>query len=179
MGMKLIVCLGNPGSEYERHRHNVGFRFGDYLIQEFGFQASGKKFKSQVFEGQIRAEKCVLLKPTTFMNCSGEALVAAASFYKVLPMHMVVVYDDFDIPFGELRFRQNGSAGTHNGMKSIVKLSGSTEIPRLRIGIGPLPEKMSIVDFVLSNFLSEEETKLPDIFSDATHLLLQRAFMQV
>lgn len=177
--MKLIVCLGNPGSEYERHRHNVGFRFGDYLVQDFGFHSSGKKFKSDIFEGFIRGEKCILLKPSTYMNNSGEAIVAASSFYKLSPMHTVVVYDDFDIPFGELRFRQSGSGGTHNGMKSVVQLMGSVEVPRLRIGIGPLPEKMSIVNFVLSNFLSDEETKLPDIFKDATSLLLQRAFMQV
>ncbi len=174
--MKLILCLGNPGSEYERHRHNVGFRFGDFLVRHFSFQSSGQKFKSSVFEGMIHGEKCLVLKPNTFMNCSGEALVSALAFYKLLAMDCVVVYDDFDIPFGELRFRQSGSAGTHNGMKSVVQLMGTLDIARIRIGIGPLPERQSIVNFVLSNFLTEEETRLPEIFSEGVTLVMRQVF---
>ena len=175
--MKLILCLGNPGQEYEKHRHNVGFRFGDFLIDQFNFQSAGKKFKSHLYEGIIHGEKCLLLKPQTYMNLSGEALVAAVSFYKLLVMDCVVVYDDFDIPFSALRFRQSGSAGTHNGMKSVVQLLGSLEIPRLRIGIGPLPEGRSVVDFVLSNFLPEEEKKLHDVFVEGSDMLQRLFFM--
>jgi len=175
-GMKLILCLGNPGAEYEHHRHNIGFRFADCLVSHFSLQPAGQKFKSTVYEGLINGEKCLVLKPKTFMNCSGEALVAAVSFYKLLATDCLVVYDDFDIPFTELRFRQSGSAGTHNGMKSVVQLMGTLDIPRLRVGIGPLPQGASIVNFVLSNFSKEEEAKLPDILPEGVKLMMQRFF---
>ncbi len=166
--MKLIVCLGNPGESYARNRHNIGFRVGEVLCQKYHFEKGAKKHHSAVFEGVIGTQKCVLLFPQTFMNVSGSAVQSAFQFYKLPLSHILVVYDDFDIPFGTLRFKEKGSAGTHNGMKDTVLKLGSTDFPRLRIGIGPKPPHGDTADFVLSNFTKEEESKLPDMCNEAS-----------
>src|SRR3989339_1054490 len=133
--MKLIIGLGNPGVQYKGTRHNVGFAVLDLLADEFGFDefVPKKKLKSYVSEGVVDGEKVVLIKPDTFMNNSGEAVVAAKNFYKT--DDFLVVYDDYDLPVGEIRYREKGSAGTHNGMRSCVELLGTEDFSRLRIGI--------------------------------------------
>ncbi len=174
--MKLIVCLGNPGSEYTYTRHNAGFLFADYLIKKHGFNKEGKKFKSSLYSGLIEGEKVFLIKPQTFMNLSGEAVCVIASFYKILPEDIRVVFDDFELALGTTRFRWKGSGGTHNGMKSIIQLLGHTDIPRLRLGIGPLPENIPVTPFVLGKFQDEELKILSDNFSkaeDGLHLSRQ------
>jgi peptidyl-tRNA hydrolase, PTH1 family len=158
--MNLIVCLGNPGKEYEKNRHNIGFRAGDALIQHFSFLKKGKKFKSIFYEGEVGGSKVFLQKPQTYMNNSGEAVALAANFYKILPANILVIYDDFDTLVGETRLKPRGSAGTHNGMKSIISHLGSVDFPRLRIGIGPKPVEIRAHDFVLSNFAKSEENAL-------------------
>lgn len=146
--MILIVGLGNPGIEYAKTNHNAGFCAIDKFAIENGVELTKKSCKSLIFQGSIYGKSVVLAKPQTYMNLSGEAFVELVNFYK--PEHVLVVYDDIDLPYGTIRFRQRGSAGTHNGMRSIVGLSGTTEIPRLRIGTRPDEPIFNLADFVLS-----------------------------
>ncbi len=158
--MKLIVGLGNPGRQYARTRHNVGFMVVDYLAERLGIKVDQIKFKSLVGEGLINSEKVILVKPQTYMNQSGEAVFEIVRWYKPALADILVVFDDLDLPPGKLRLRIRGSAGGHNGMKSIIYLLQSDEFPRLRIGIGrPEDENTEPVDYVLSK-LGKEEAKV-------------------
>lgn len=157
----LIIGLGNPGKEYVRTRHNAGFIATNLLATEFGTGdwKPSQKFLSSVHEARIVTVPVLLVQPDTYMNRSGEAAKKLVDFYKLDPRTQVIVLlDDIDIPLGELRLRQKGSAGTHNGLKSIVDCFGE-EVPRLRIGIGPKPEKADLASWVLSAF-SDDEQKL-------------------
>ncbi len=165
--MKLIVCLGNPGIEYENTRHNIGFRVGDHLIENWSLTKLGAKFKSILYKGTVNNQTVLLLKPQTFMNLSGEAVQLAAAFHKIPYDDVLVIYDDIDLPFGTIRYRDKGGAGTHNGMRSIISIIKTQEFPRLRIGIGPVPEKWDLSDFVLSNFTSEQEGVIDSIHGDS------------
>lgn len=158
--MKCIVCLGNPGSKYVKNRHNIGFCIGDFLCESFSFSSGVKKFKSTFYQGEISGESVMLIQPQTFMNLSGDAVVALLQFYKLDLDDVLVICDDFDIEFGFIRCRQQGSAGTHNGLKDIVNKCGTTSFARLRIGVGPLPELIPVRDFVLQNFDSDQELHL-------------------
>lgn len=171
--MKLIVGLGNPGKEYENTKHNLGFMFIDYLISKYNLE-NEKKFKnSKIIETKINNEKVILAKPQIYMNLSGKAVVELKSWYKIENSDILIIYDDFDISFGNVRFREKGSAGTHNGMKDIVNKLASTEIPRLRIGTGGLKkEKEEVISFVLSKFSKKELEDTSDIFEEA-YLKLQ------
>lgn len=166
--MKIIVGLGNPGKEYEKTKHNLGFMFLDYLNEKLNL-GKFKKFKSsEILECNINGEKIILAKPQTFMNLSGKAVVELKQFYKVENNDILIVYDDFDILFGNVRFREKGSAGTHNGMKDIIQKNSSSEIPRLRIGTGGLKkEKEEVISFVLSKFSKSELEETNQIFEDA------------
>ena len=161
--MKLIVCLGNPGADYQDNRHNIGFRVGESLIKEYNLTKEGNKFKSILFKGTIKETPLFLLFPQTYMNLSGEAVQLIQHFYQIELKDMLVIYDDVDIPFETIRYREKGSAGTHNGMKSIIQNLQDQEFPRLRIGIGPIPEKWNLSDFVLSNFNKKEKESLNQI----------------
>ena len=167
--MKIIVGLGNPGVQYERTRHNIGFLFLDWLRQKFAFaeMQEKSKFKALVAEMIVAGEKVVLVKPLTFMNLSGETLVALKSFYKCEDSDFVVCFDDVDLPFGEVRLRQSGSAGTHNGMRSIIGLLGTEEIPRLKFGIDSDLRRSDLSSFVLGRFTEEEQAELPKLFENA------------
>lgn len=153
--MHMIVGLGNPGKQYEFTRHNAGFLCLDYLAAKYNIKVNKIKFKSLVGEGNIGGEKVILLKPTTFMNLSGEALVQAAGFYKVDVSDIIVVYDDISLPIGSLRIREKGSAGGHNGMKNIIYLLGKDNFPRIRLGVGTNGER-DLADYVLGKFSKEE-----------------------
>lgn len=173
--MKLICGLGNPGAKYEKTRHNVGFRVVDRLAAKLDFppfESQGNCLLSVKGKGMGRV---FLMKPLTFMNLSGEALSAVLNFYKIPLADLTVVYDDVDLPLGTLRFREKGSAGTHNGMKSIVEKLASLDFPRLRVGIesrGVLaPEAMALDAFVLAPFLPEEKELLEKALNDAVELL--------
>jgi peptidyl-tRNA hydrolase, PTH1 family len=153
--MKLIVGLGNPGKEYENTHHNAGFMALDRLAEHFdlGEFKPSSKFKATVAEGEIEGEKVILAKPQTFMNLSGRAVRDILSYYKIWLPDLVVIYDDVAIPKGELRIRKNGSAGGHNGMKSIIQELGSEEFVRVRLGIEPLkPLKVPLENYVLDRF---------------------------
>jgi len=167
--MKVIVGLGNPGEEYERTRHNVGFMFIDKVAKELGFAefALKKKLNAHLSEAVLNGDKIILVKPETYMNKSGEAVSAVKNFYKITDQDLIVVYDDYDLPIGSIRYRDNGSAGTHNGMKSCIESLGTKEFKRLRIGINSgLPVK-DLSGYVLGRFTPEEMSKLRASFDDA------------
>lgn len=165
--MYLIAGLGNPGREYETTRHNVGFMAIDALAGKLGVDVSTRKFLGYVGSSFIGGEKVVLLKPQTYMNASGESIRAAADFYKVEPEHVLVIYDDISLDIGSIRVRAKGSAGGHNGMKSIISHLGTDAYPRIRIGIGDKPARMDLADYVLSHFTKEETQTLQDAVTDA------------
>ncbi len=150
--MFLIVGLGNPGSEYEKTRHNVGFMAVDELTQVYGFGPFKSKFDGLVSEGRIANEKVYILKPQTYMNLSGNSVVKAANFYKILPQNIIVIHDDMDLPVGKLKAKLGGGAGGHNGLKSI-DAAITPNYNRVRIGVGhPNKGGEAVVNHVLSRF---------------------------
>lgn len=151
----IIAGLGNPGRKYENTRHNLGFITVDKIAEDNGISVKKIKFKSLVGEGVIGSDKVILMKPQTFMNNSGEALREIVNFYKIPPENLIVIYDDFDIPIGSIRVRKFGSAGTHNGMRSVIRLLGFDNFPRIRIGIDSTI-KNDLIDFVTGGFRKEE-----------------------
>lgn len=150
--MKVIVGLGNPGKKYEITKHNIGFWAVDQLSEKWNLPFQKEKWSSFVAEGIVNGEKVFLLKPMTYMNLSGEAVGAAMRFLKILPHNLLVMFDDMDIPLGQLRLRQKGSSGGHNGMKSIISHLGSEQFNRIKIGINRPPAGMKVVDYVLEPF---------------------------
>lgn len=157
--MFIVAGLGNPGRQYEGTRHNVGFHTIHYLEEKLGFRANRLKFQSLCAEHRVDGVRVLFLMPQTYMNRSGIAVREAMQFYKVEPEQLIVVYDDFDIPFGRIRVRPHGSSGSHNGMKSIILQTGTDRFPRVRIGIGE-DTPMDAADFVLSRFAKERETEI-------------------
>ena len=155
--MHVICGLGNPGRKYENTRHNIGFIAIDRLADKLDVKVNRSRFRSTVGETQIDGEKVLLVKPETYMNDSGLAVKEIMDFYKLDPSDLIVIYDDFDIPEGTVRIRPFGSSGTHNGMKSIIRLLGSDRFPRIRIGTGKEDmEKRELIGFVLGGFTGEE-----------------------
>lgn len=164
----LIVGLGNPGEEYVKTRHNIGFRVVDALADRYRLSFSDKRAKARVAEGTIAGQRVALAKPFTYMNASGQAITGLRQWYKIDPAtELLVVYDDLDLPFGTLRLRERGSAGTHNGMRSIVSLLGSQQFPRLRVGIDRTPPGWDTANYVLSRFTREQEEQVPQVISAA------------
>lgn len=154
--MYIIVGLGNPGTKYEKTRHNVGFIAIDLLAAKHGIKVNKIKFKALVGEGFIGSEKVLLVKPQTFMNLSGETLREICKFYKVESEEIFVLYDDIDIDVGRLRIRKKGSSGSHNGMKSIIYSLGFDDFPRFRIGVSKPQNGQDLASFVLSKFRDDE-----------------------
>lgn len=153
----LIVGLGNPGRQYELTRHNAGFLFADLLADKNNANISKIQFKSVTASIDVGGHKCLLMKPQTFMNNSGEAVKQAASFYKIPPERIIVVFDDISLPCGKLRIRRKGSAGGHNGIKSIIYHLNSDNFPRVKLGVGEKPHPdYDLADWVLSNFKKDE-----------------------
>ncbi|MBO5287575.1 MAG: aminoacyl-tRNA hydrolase [Clostridia bacterium] len=154
----LVVALGNPGEKYTYTRHNAGFLAMDYLCQALGCRCDRVKFKALVGEGKIGNQRVLLMKPQTFMNASGEAVSEACAFYKIPPERVIVLSDDISLDIGTLRIRKNGSAGGHNGLKSIIECLGSDKFPRIKLGVGqkPFPE-YDLVDWVLGRIPKESE----------------------
>ena len=163
--MIVIVGLGNPGREYADTRHNAGYMALDILADRFNIDVCRHNFRSVYGEGRIGAEKVVLAKPETFMNNSGFAVRDLVNWYKVEPSHLLVIYDDVDIPVGTLRMRDKGSAGTHNGMKSVVYQLGFDNFPRIRVGIGGAAHGM--IDHVLGSFSEAERDDVKRALEDA------------
>ncbi len=148
--MKLVIGLGNPGAEYEHTRHNVGFRVVDLLARKQGWAWNERKSRAILASGTLETEKVVLVKPITYMNKSGESVGELMRWYKLQPTDLLVVYDDLDLPVGQLRLRNSGSAAGHNGVSNIIQHVHTNQFPRLRVGIGrPSNSRMDTIQYVL------------------------------
>ena len=165
----LIVGLGNPGKTYETTRHNVGFRAVDIIAEQLQIPMKKEKFKAIIGEGRCSDRKVILAKPQTFMNLSGDAVIALFHFYKPNISDMILIYDDVDIPVGAIRIRPFGSSGTHNGMRSVVGVMNNNRFPRIRIGIGKPTEFVDIRDFVLTKFSQDEKDSVSNAIEVAAH----------
>ena len=164
----LIVGLGNPDKKYENTRHNCGWMAIDHLADKLGCKVNKIKFKSFVGECRINNKRALLMKPTTYMNNSGQAVVEAMNFYKLPPENVIVVFDDISLDVGKMRIRQKGSDGGQKGMRSIIYLSGKDTFPRIKIGIGAKPNPdWDLADWVLSRFSKDEGKLLEEMFDNA------------
>ena len=178
--VQLIIGLGNPGPKYAGTRHNIGFELVDRLSQRWHIGLSEqRRFQGVCGEGQVGGQKLYLLKPSTFMNKSGQSARSLLDWYKLLPQQVLVIYDDMDLPVGRLRLRLSGSAGGHNGMKSLIAHFGTPEFPRLRIGIGRSAEGVAqeTISHVLGRFAPQEQRLLSDVLdlaADAVELALKQ-----
>lgn len=174
----LIVGLGNIGREYDGTRHNIGFEAIDHFVskQDFPGWVEKKDLKCYLTSGQLGETKVYVMKPTTFMNLSGQAVRAVVDFYKINPQSVVAVHDELDIPFGQVRTRTGGSPAGHNGIKSVSGTIGE-QYGRVRIGIGPkLHEQQDSADFVLAKFSKEQETQIPYLLQETTAILSEYVY---
>lgn len=170
--MKLIVGLGNPGKEYEQTRHNIGFMLIDRLSARTGIKLNKTGHFSLWGSGKIGSEQVVLVKPQTYMNLSGSAVGSIARWYKLNPQDFLIVFDDLDLPLGKIRIKEQGGAGGHRGLTSIINQFGTPEIPRLRIGIDRPDEDFPVPDYVLSRFTAQEKEDLDRVLSCAVEAVL-------
>lgn len=176
--MKLLVGLGNPGGQYETTRHNAGFLMLDLIADDFGLSWSKSKFEGETAKGQILGEAVILLKPTTFMNLSGRAVVKASRFYKVDPEDIIVFHDDIDMESGKVKTRMGGGHGGHNGIRSIIQESGSSQFYRVKLGVGR-PEQEQAIDvknWVLSAYSDAELLSLQKEMLEAVKVRLKGIF---
>ena len=166
--MYIIAGLGNPTKEYEHTRHNVGFDTIDVIADRFGIGMGEKKHKAIIGKGHIEGNKVILVKPQTYMNLSGESLRLVCDFYKIDPEEeLVVIYDDISLAPGQLRIRKKGSAGGHNGIKSIIQHLGTQVFKRIKVGVGEKPVGFDLADYVLSHFSHEERIDIETAFDRA------------
>lgn len=163
----MIVGLGNPGKKYEFTRHNAGFLCLDYFAQEKNVKIDRLKFKALIGEIRLGEKRCLLMKPQTFMNLSGEAVREAAAFYKIAPENILVIFDDISLDVGKMRIRRKGTDGGHNGIKSIIYQLGADTFPRIKIGIGERPHPdYDLADWVLTPFTKEQLVTLKTVAED-------------
>lgn len=172
----MIVGLGNPGKHYDDTRHNCGYIAVGYIAYQLKCRIDKLKFKSTMGMCEIEGKKCLLLKPTTFMNNSGEAVREAMNFYKLRPEQVIVIFDDVSLNTGMIRIKRKGSDGGQKGMANIIYLTGSDNFPRIKIGIGPKPHPdYDLKDFVLSRFTKDEqkniESVLPKVYDSVKHIV--------
>lgn len=164
----LIVGLGNPGSQYAKTRHNCGFRAIDILARDLGCKIDRSKFQGLYGQVTRQDKKLYLLKPQTFMNLSGRSVLQLSAYFSIPPQRIIVLFDDISLPPGRLRVRSDGSAGGHNGIKSIISELGSQDFPRVKIGVGAKPHPdQDLADWVLSNFSTAEEKALETALENA------------
>ena len=175
--MFVIVGLGNPGKKYENTRHNAGFIAIDALAAKYGISISEKKHKALCGTGYIEGNKVILVKPETYMNLSGESVRSVMDFYKIDPEEdMLIIYDDISLAPGNIRIRKKGSAGGHNGIKSIIAHAGTQNFMRIKVGVGEKPSGWDLADYVLGHFSDEDNLKLKETMPDiiqATTLMVQ------
>lgn len=170
--MYLIAGLGNPDRKYQKTRHNIGFDSVDEIIEKYEIPSSGISMKGMYGKGRIGGEKVMLVKPLTYMNLSGHCIRAFSDYYKIdVPNELIVIYDDVDLPEGSVRIRKKGSAGSHNGMKSIIEQLGTEEFIRIRVGIGPKPERADLADFVLSPFSRSGRAKVEEVVEEVPDII--------
>jgi peptidyl-tRNA hydrolase, PTH1 family len=175
----LIVGLGNPGTEYNGTRHNVGFACVDEFVEkntDMGGWIAKKDLKCVMSTGRLGETRVIVIKPTTFMNLSGEAVQAVSDFYKIHPNQTIAVHDELDIPFGQIRTRMGGSSAGHNGIKSLIDHIGEN-FGRIRVGVGPkVPDQIDSADFVLGKFTKDQQTELPALLREANAILTEYVF---
>lgn len=176
--MYIIVGLGNPGTEYENTRHNIGFKVIDALGDKYNIDVKERKSRAFVGSGYIEGQKVLLAKPQTFMNLSGESVGALCNFYKIdISSELIVIYDDISLAPGGIRVRKKGSAGGHNGMKNIIAHAGTDNFIRVRVGIGEKPKEMDLANYVLGKFSKNEISDIEDgikFGADAVSLILKQ-----
>ena len=165
--MIIIAGLGNPGKEYEGTRHNAGFDTLDFLADKYGISISGFEHHALVGKGYINGNKVLLMKPQTYMNLSGVAIRNILDYYKEDISSLIIVYDDIALPVGKLRVRSKGSAGGHNGIKSIINELGTQEFSRVRVGVGEKPPRWDLVDWVLGRYSKEDKETMEESFKRA------------
>jgi PTH1 family peptidyl-tRNA hydrolase len=176
---KLLIGLGNPGPEYDGTRHNIGFAGIDAFVAqtpEMEPWTAKKSLKSLVSSGRLGDVRIIAIKPTTFMNLSGEAVQAVAAFYKITPEHALVIHDELDINFGQIRLRTGGASAGHNGLKSVIEHFGEN-FGRVRVGIGPKqPARMDSADFVLQKFTPDQQAQLTNLYKELTAILTEYVY---
>ncbi|NMM62158.1 aminoacyl-tRNA hydrolase [Clostridium sp. P21] len=177
--MFLIVGLGNIGKQYEHTRHNVGFDVIDLVSSKYNISINREKFKGVYGEGNIASEKVILLKPSTYMNLSGESIREIVNFYKISNEKIIILYDDISLEVGRLRIREKGSAGGHNGIKSIIANLGTDVFPRIKVGVGQ--PKSELVSHVLGKFNLEDREKISKVFdasADAVEYMIRYGIVE-
>ena len=168
----IVVFLGNPGTRYERTRHNVGFMTSDVVAGNLGIKINKLKFRALTATAEIGGQKTLLMKPQTYMNLSGDAVRQAMDFYKTPLSNVLVVFDDISLPVGKIRVRQRGSSGGHNGIKDIIAKCGGEEFPRIKIGVGaPPPEWSELIDWVLSKPDPDDEKTIKEATKQAAEMI--------
>ncbi|MGB3570143.1 MAG: aminoacyl-tRNA hydrolase [Priestia megaterium] len=180
--MKLIVGLGNPGKEYDRTRHNIGFMAIDKIAEQFMISLDKTKFNGIYGTGIIKGEKVILLKPLTYMNLSGESIRPLMDYFDIDVEDLLVIYDDLDLPCGKVRLRTKGSPGGHNGIKSIIQHLKTQEFNRIRIGIDRPKNGMKVVDYVLGRFTEDEMVHMEEAMKTSIHAsedFLSKPFLEV
>jgi len=174
----LLVCLGNPGKQYENTRHNIGFLAADALEKRCGVKFNKLKYRALTGEVTLGGRRVLVVKPQTYMNLSGEAVKLAGGFYKVPPERVLVIYDDVSLPLGKLRIRGSGSAGGHNGIKNIIAHLGTDQFPRIKVGVGaPAHPEHEMVDWVIGNFTPAEKKVVEEAIVralDAAECLIEK-----
>lgn len=166
--MWLIAGLGNPGAEYLKTRHNIGFMTIDYLVQGYGNPSEQNQFKSVIYKLKIEDHQVIFAKPQTFMNLSGESIQPLMGYYKIHPEHLIVIHDELDFPFGQIKIQKNRGHAGHNGIKSIHQCLGTSDYIRLKLGVGrPENPHIPVADHVLSPFNKEEQKTLPAFINKA------------
>ena len=178
----LLVCLGNPGRQYENTRHNIGFLAADELGRREGIKINKLRYRALTGELRVGGQRVLVLKPQTYMNLSGEAVKLAGGFYKIPPDHVLVISDDVALPLGKLRIRAGGSAGGHNGLKNIIAHLGTDQFPRLKVGVGgkPYPDS-DMADWVLGKFTGQDKAAMEQAIAkaaDAVACLLEHGIDQ-
>lgn len=180
--MKVIIGLGNPGKKYEDTRHNVGFMTIDKISEKWNIPVGQQKFRAIVGEGRINMQKVLLVKPQTYMNLSGESVAEILKFYKLTHEDILVIFDDLDLPVGKLRLRAKGSAGGHNGIKSLIAHLGTQEFKRIKIGIDRPEPGRSVSDYVLGGFSKADQGEINqaiEVATDAASAWMTESFINV
>ena len=169
--IKFVVGLGNPGEKYSNTRHNFGFKAVDKIAEQGNLSWKNWNDMASITFYRRNDNNILIVKPMTFMNNSGFPVTGILKYYKILPQEMLVLYDDYSIPTGEYKFRATGSSGGHNGVNSIITQTGTTTFPRMKLGMGPLPKYAKIVDFVLSNFNSQDNEKVDSVLNQIKDII--------
>ncbi|CAC9401374.1 aminoacyl-tRNA hydrolase [Staphylococcus aureus] len=169
--MKCIVGLGNIGKRFELTRHNIGFEVVDYILEKNNFSLDKQKFKGAYTIERMNGDKVLFIEPMTMMNLSGEAVAPIMDYYNVNPEDLIVLYDDLDLEQGQVRLRQKGSAGGHNGMKSIIKMLDTDQFKRIRIGVGRPTNGMTVPDYVLQRFSNDEMVTMEKVIEHAARAI--------